>query len=121
MRDIRECSGPWRGLWTQDDIRGAMAMRLRFDDCSITGEGSDNDGPFSLAGSYDPATETVQILKSYRTLAVQYEGSWNGQFVTGVSIIGYPFPLDLGIFEMWPESEEKAMEELMAELAMPAG
>lgn len=115
MRDIRQCSGPWRGLWTQDDIRGTMAMRLTFDGCAIAGSGSDRDGPFLLRGEYDPSAETVQILKAYRTLVVVYEGSWNGKFVNGVSIIGHPVPVDLGTFEMWPESEETSMEALTGE------
>jgi hypothetical protein len=92
-----------------------MAMRMTFDDCCIVGAGSDQDGPFTLSGVYDPGTETVQILKAYPTLLVCYEGSWNGRFINGVSVIGHPIPVDLGTFEMWPESEETTLDQLMGE------
>ncbi|AIE84069.1 hypothetical protein [Fimbriimonas ginsengisoli] len=94
-----------------------MSMRLTFDGCRIAGGGSDNDGPFTLSGTYDPGTETVQLMKAYRILLVSYEGSWNGRFITGVSVIGHPFPFDLGTFEMWPEAEETSLEELIEAVA----
>lgn len=111
MRDIRDCSGPWKGTWVQGNLRGTMRnFRLDFDRNEITGGGNDRHGSFTMRGSYDPATEGVKITKRYWHTKVVYIGIWNGSFVSGHSIIGPAWVGERGIFEMWPEDEEEAIE-----------
>ena len=107
MRDIRDCSGPWKGTWDQGPVRGTMAFSLRFSGDAISGDGTDRDGPFDLAGETDG--ESVYITKVYPWLVVRYDGRWNGTFVAGRSTIGPIAHGDFGTFEMWPEDEEQAL------------
>ena len=85
-------------------------FRLTFSGNDITGGGSDLNGGFSMRGTYDPANEKVTITKRYWHTKVVYHGVWNGSFVSGHSIIGPAWVGERGIFEMWPEDEEEAIE-----------
>ncbi len=107
MRDIRDCSGPWKGTWIQRDLRGTMAFSLRFAGDAISGGGDDRDGPFSMEGELDG--DRVYLLKRYPWLIVRYDGVWNGTFVSGRSTIGPLTHGEFGTFEMWPEDEETTL------------
>lgn len=107
MRDIRACSGPWKGIWTQGAVRGTMhAFRLRFSGDAISGDGQDLDGPFMMEGTVDPTGTHVDLAKRYWHTGVRYIGTWNGSFIAGESIIGSADDNDRGTFEMWPEGED---------------
>ena len=115
-RDIRDLSGPWKGLWVQRDVRGTMhQFRLAFDGDAITGGGQDRSGTFTMRGEYIPAGDRVVITKRYWHCKVRYEGVWNGSFVAGTSIIGPAWTRERGTFEMWPEDEEETFETAVAE------
>lgn len=118
MRDIRDCSGPWAGIWTQRTVRGTMhGFRLEFQGDVISGEGTDRDGPFVMRGKTDG--EAVHLVKAYPWLIVRYNGRWNGAFVAGTSTIGPVQQGERGTFEMWPEDEEAAVTETEAERREP--
>ena len=109
MRDIRDCSGPWKGTWVQRDVRGTMrAFRLSFVGNAISGGGEDRDGEFTTQGEVDG--DRVYLLKAYPWLLVRYDGVWNGSFVAGRSTIGPLAHGEFGAFEMWPEDEETTFE-----------
>ena len=108
MRDIRDCSGPWKGTWVQGEVRGTMAFSLLFIGDRITGGGTDLDGPFTMDGEVE--ADQVYLVKSYPWLIVRYDGRWNGAFVAGRSTIGPLAHGEFGSFEMWPEDEELALE-----------
>ncbi len=114
MRDIRDCSGPWKGTWVQRDQRGTMAFSLLFVGDLVTGGGTDRDGPFTMAGKIDG--DFVFLAKSYPWLSVRYNGRWNGTFAAGRSIIGPTAHREFGTFEMWPEDEETGIETAEMEL-----
>ena len=120
MSDLYEKSGPWRGRWTQLKLRAAGTMRLHltFEGPDIRGGGSDSSGPFTMDGSFDADTNEVAITKSYSFLTVLYRGRWDGVMIAGTSsIVGNQF-FDTGEFEMWPESGELSIGEMMREEAV---
>ena len=109
MRDIRDCSGSWKGTWVQRAVRGTMhQFRLVFAGNAITGGGQDRSGAFKMHG--EVAGDAVRITKRYWHTKVVYEGVWNGSFVAGASIIGPAWIGERGTFEMWPEDEEETFE-----------
>ena len=108
MRDIRDCSGPWKGTWDQRAVRGTMAFSLLFVGDLVTGGGTDRDGPFTMTGEVDG--DAIFLVKSYPWLDVRYDGRWNGSFVAGRSTIGPLAHGEFGSYEMWPEDEETAIE-----------
>jgi hypothetical protein len=108
VRDIRDCSGPWKGTWVQGKVRGTMAFSLLFIGNRISGRGTDMDGPFTMDGEVE--SDQVYLVKSYPWLIVRYDGRWNGTFVAGRSTIGPLAHGEFGSFEMWPEDEEEAIE-----------
>ncbi len=85
-----------------------MAFSLLFLGDSITGGGTDRDGPFSMTGEVDG--DRVYLVKAYPWLFVRYDGVWNGAFVAGRSTIGPMAHGEFGSFEMWPEDEEARIE-----------
>lgn len=93
-----------------------MAFSLHFLGDRITGGGTDRDGPFEIEGETDGVQ--VYLIKSYPWLVVRYDGRWNGAYVTGRSTIGPLLHGEFGSFEIWPESEEEAIES--ARFAEPA-
>lgn len=118
MRSLEECSGPWVGHWIQADLRGSMRMRLHFAGGAINGSGMDGDGPFRLSGRYDPEDAFAFIDKAYAMLNVQYRGQWDGQMISGHSVITAPGFYDTGEFEIWPESDTDSLRfEQTAQLA----
>lgn len=85
-----------------------MAFSLHFSGNTISGGGSDRDGPFTMKGELDG--DSVYLIKAYPWLIVNYDGRWNGSFVAGRSTIGPLAHGEVGTFEMWPEDEEQAIE-----------
>lgn len=117
MRDLRECSGPWKGLWVQRGVRGTMSLRLTISDTRIVGSGRDTHGRFTIVGAYLPRLGRVVLRKRYIVRRAVYRGVWNGSFISGVATVGF-FPFhDTGTFELWPESEEATIESLASATA----
>ena len=114
-RDIRDCSGPWKGTWVQRDVRGTMhGFRLEFTGDLISGGGHDRSGTFAMSGKVEG--DHVVITKRYWHTKVVYDGVWNGSFVAGTSIIGPKWVGERGSFEMWPEDEETALDATTTEI-----
>ncbi len=154
-------SGPWSGWSIQDGFR--LSERLIFkisrsNSCcdggrnfaaadferheaiefaatqiTIIATGTDVDGEFEMAGTFDPLTNEVLMIRRYTRapknpsqvgFPFTYEGRWNGYCIFGA----WSSPSDpdtCGPFEMWPESqgeiEELSLDELLASGPLPAG
>lgn len=116
MRDLRDCSGPWSGFWIQEFDRGTMKLRLVIDGERIFGGGADEIGEFSIAGNYWPRTEGVKLMKRYWSHTVEYNGSWDGSMISGQWRIRSRKGVysDAGGFDLWPDSEEEAIDAFTA-------
>ncbi len=112
MRDLRDCSGPWSGFWIQELIRGTMKLRLYISGEIVSGEGEDELGGFVVHGNYWPATEAVKFRKRYPTHDVEYNGTWDGAMISGLWRIRARKGVyaDKGGFDIWPDTEEEAIE-----------
>lgn len=127
VRPLDGLSGSWVGWWIQWGKRGHMRLRLVFADGRVTGNGSDESGSFTVAGTY--RADGARLVKGYATHQVHYDGRWDGASLAGPWVIRYEFGTDRGEFEMWPESEGLTVEEILARAdeaieereALPAG
>jgi len=86
-----------------------MDLDLSFANGNMTGSGSDNIGPFSITGRYDPANQECYWTKSYLDAHdVFYRGFREGKGIWGTWEIGI---FGRGGFHIWPlhsgESEEQ--------------
>ena len=86
-----------------------MDLDLSFANGNMTGSGSDNIGPFSIKGRYDPANQECYWTKSYLGAHdVFYRGFREGKGIWGTWEIGI---FGRGGFHIWPlhsgESEEQ--------------
>ena len=128
MRNLAECSGAWTGFWIQGPTRGWMRIDMTIRNDRLLGDGSDQSGSFKMFGTYDLATDVVQIDKNYPWVFVEYTGKWDGQMIAGQWKLSMPdditeddFEADMpgtGVFEMWPldgEAEELSLKNLMEE------
>ncbi|MFQ3587092.1 MAG: hypothetical protein SNJ74_00340 [Fimbriimonadaceae bacterium] len=119
MKDLMSLSGPWTGLSIQHKRRLTERMQLRLGDNRIHGTGSDVDGDFVVDGTYDPATESVHIVRRYTrvtwpvygaTFALyDYRGTWDGQMISGNWRQRDEYT-NGGPFEMWPDREQDQQE-----------
>lgn len=94
-------SGMWDGFWVQEEWgrQPMTAFALRFANGTVTGEGRDVIGRFSVAGTYNETTGEIRLVKQYiGKHAVLYmgrpdgEGSIQGTWHTGPDNSG-PFLL----------------------------
>jgi hypothetical protein len=94
-------SGPWTGFYNHrpgDNHR--MDLRLEFRSGRMTGDGTDDIGPFIITGQYDEATLECSWTKSYVSAHdVQYRGFREGKGIWGTWEIGKQFR---GGFQIWP-------------------
>ncbi len=86
-----------------------MDLDLTFANGNMTGSGSDNIGPFSIKGRYDPGNQECYWTKSYLGAHdVFYRGFREGKGIWGTWEIGI---FGRGGFHIWPlhsaESEEQ--------------
>ena len=127
--DPRFPSGPWTGFFLQYWLPGRHTtdLDLTATDGQLTGTGRDWVGPYTIDGTYDPATGGCEWTKQYvRKHQVRYCGTNEGHGIWGVweiRLLGGLY-LDRGGFHIWPEGSdvseesdqtEKALRELMRE------
>ncbi len=109
-------SGEWEGFYTYEFGPGAqrhwMSFVLRFQDGSITGEGTDDIAFFMWQGSYDTVSLNSIMTKSYPSHKVDYKGNVDENGIWGTWRIRFSH----GGFHIWPkkqnqENEVESMEE----------
>lgn len=120
MRELTSLSGLWTGQSIQEGFRLTEKISLVFHGVSFTGEGTDVDGHFEIAGDYDPSDHAVSIVRTY-VLAPRnpgqvgypfiYIGRWDGYQISGRWMMS-THPAEGGAFEMWPQEEEIAFSEM---------
>lgn len=63
--DKRFPSGLWMGYWMQGFIKGKMQLTLEFIDGTVSGEGTDPVGSFTMKGIYSLKHNMVSMVKQY--------------------------------------------------------
>lgn len=120
-REFTSLSGEWTGQSIQDGFRIMERITLKFSGDSFTGFGTDSDGEFELVGEYDPDDGAVSIVRRYVIAPKNpdqvghpflYIGRWDGYQVSGRWMDSYHLGYG-GPFEMWPQEEEVAIEQMM--------
>jgi hypothetical protein len=106
-RDGRFPSGEWTGFYLQYWIAGRHQtdLNLTWANGTVTGDGTDRVGPFTITGTYDTATGQCEWTKQYRGRhSVAYRGVNDGRGIWGVWEIRQLAGLyvDRGGFHMWP-------------------
>lgn len=77
-----------------------MELQLVFKDGILSGDGTDDIGPFSIQGTYNAATGSARWIKSYTgSHEVHYQGILGG---TGLQGIWKTLPAGQGTFRLWP-------------------
>lgn len=119
MKEFNSLSGPWTGMSIQGGFRLMENLRLTIVKNEISGSGSDVDGEFEIAGTFDPANGAVRLERRYTWVAAgpsdgvgtpyEYSGHWDGAFVSGFWH-QRDYILNNGPFEMWPNREEDQAE-----------
>jgi hypothetical protein len=105
-------SGPWRGYYTyaSSPARHRMDLHLTFKDGHVEGEGTDDVGPFQIAGTYDRESLEVRWTKTYPgSHLVHYRGFREGRGIWGTWHIT---AWSNGGFRIWPaaQGDEAALE-----------
>lgn len=112
-------SGPWIGFYVYGHARQErhrMDLSLTFANGIMSGEGTDDIGPFVIRGRYDAASKECHWTKTYvGAHDVFYEGVREGRGIWGTWQIGEH---DRGGFCIWPlgsgtgdsEAEERKQE-----------
>lgn len=127
MRELTRLSGLWTGQSVQEGFRLTEEITLKFSGDSFTGQGTDVDGVFELAGEYDPGDNAVSIVRTYIVATRNpgqvgypfiYIGRWDGYQIHGRWMMS-THPAEGGTFEMWPQEEEVAIEKMMQEVEEP--
>jgi len=101
----------------QAGFRITEDLQMKFAAGKVTGEGSDEDGEFSMAGTYTTGDEvTMTRVYTYCThgedgvgVPYTYHGKWDGALIYG-NWTQDDEPENGGPFEMWPEREEDIAE-----------
>ncbi len=95
-------SGPWTGFYnyTGPEDRHRMDLHLTFARGQMTGDGSDDIGPFLIKGRYDAVNRECDWVKTYPgSHNVFYRGFRDGQGIWGTWDIP---PFGGGGFHIWP-------------------
>ena len=94
-----------------------MKLGLSFTlDGRISGEGIDDIAPFTIRGTFDPATNAADWTKSYvGAHSVEYRGLYDGRTICG----NWTLEFMSGGFWIWPGAMD-AGETLRAEEEVPA-
>jgi hypothetical protein len=106
--DPRFPSGPWTGFFLQRELPGRhrMELRLTFRHGTLTGEGRDWVGEFTIRGRYDIADGRCYWNKRYKAKHdVYYNGFNEGKGIWGTWEIAATreYPRQHGGFHIWPE------------------
>lgn len=94
-------SGPWIGFYTYvaHNGRHRMDLALEFGNGTITGEGTDDIGPFVVRGRYDAKSKECHWTKTYVGMHdVFYSGFRQGKGIHGTWEVGQA----AGGFKVWP-------------------
>jgi hypothetical protein len=110
-RDARFPSGAWTGFFLQYWIPGRHKtdLELIWRDGTVTGDGQDRAGVFTIDGTYDTATGRCEWTKKYiGRHTVRYRGVNDGHGIWGVWEIRQLGGLyqDRGGFHLWPEGTD---------------
>jgi hypothetical protein len=95
-------SGPWTGFYnyTGPEDRHRMDLHLEFGNGRMTGDGTDDIGPFVIHGGYDTVSRECHWTKTYPgSHDVLYRGFREGTGIWGTWEIP---PWSKGGFHIWP-------------------
>jgi hypothetical protein len=115
-------SGPWIGFYNYFDTapRHRMDLHLTLSQGRMTGEGSDDIGPFLIDGRYDTGTNECHWTKQYvGKHSVFYRGFREGRGIWGT----WELRVYRGGFHIWPlnsGSSEEIAESLEEEKPVDA-
>lgn len=104
--DARFPSGPWAGFWLQKELPGKhwMELNLTFADGTITGDGRDWIGKFTIRGKFDVQTGECHWSKCYPSHDLFYRGFNEGKGIWGTWEFTEPvWCSPTGGFHIWPE------------------
>jgi len=106
-KSLDQESGHWSGSWRQDSREeGRESLDLVFQQGQVLGFGTDNDGDFQYAGTYEE-DGCVLLGKTYTRpnkrvpARMTYRGQWNGRRILG-TWTDDRWPDNAGPFRFWP-------------------
>ncbi len=120
MSDDLFPSGPWTGFYNyRPGDRHRMDLDLTFANGALTGQGSDDIGPFLVRGGYDSASLECHWTKTYvGAHDVFYRGFREGKGIWGTWEIAI---FSRGGFHIWPRAAGEGAEQTeSAEQPQPA-
>ena len=114
-------SGPWSGyyIYSHSEQRHHMRLHLTFSmDGSLSGNGTDDVGPFLIRGVFIQPTQEASWTKSYiGRHSVEYRGLYDGRSICG----DWTLVMSRGGFWIWPSGlSEGIAETVNEELSVPA-
>ena len=109
MSDRLFPSGPWTGFYNYSPKdKHSMELELTFENCALTGDGSDDIGRFLVRGRYDAVCLECHWTKSYiGAHDVFYQGYREGKGIWGkweISLLAH------GGFHIWPRGAAEGEE-----------
>lgn len=114
-------SGPWNGFYTyrgHPDGLHRMGLGLAFVRGHLRGHGSDDIGPFHVAGGYELDSRRCWWVKTYPgSHEVYYRGVQHGRVISGDWALP---PADAGTFRIWPGGAGGLDEEFFLVETAPA-
>jgi hypothetical protein len=102
-------SGPWIGFYSYSAAgrRHRMDLHLTFALGKMTGDGSDDVGPFRIQGTYDTTNHECNWIKQYiGRHSVSYRGFREGKGIWGT----WQLSRVRGGFHIWPLNSSSAEE-----------
>ena len=123
VSDPRFPSGPWTGFFLQFWLPGRQRtdVSMTCEGGVLTGTGRDRVGPYTVDGTYDPATGRCEWTKQYvGKHRVAYRGVNNGRGIWGVweiRLLGGLYR-DRGGFHLWPAGTDVSEESDRTERAV---
>jgi hypothetical protein len=118
-------NGPWTGFFLQYWLpgRNRTEVAMAFENGTLTGAGTDRVGPYTVDGTYNPATGECEWTKQYiGKHTVAYRGVNDGRGIWGVweiRILGGLYQ-DRGGFHLWPAGTDVSEESDSTEQAVVA-
>ena len=103
-------SGPWTGFYNygRSTRKHRMDLSLSFTDAKISGDGSDDIGPFVVTGRFDGTNGECYWTKSYiGGHDVCYRGFREGKGIWGL----WELPNEAGGFHIWPLGQEEGEQD----------
>jgi hypothetical protein len=118
--DSRFPSGKWIGFFLDRRIPGrhSMELTLTFSVGTMTGDGRDRVGTFTIDGKYEVADGKCEFVKRYvKAHAIDYRGFNEGKGIWGtweLRQLGFVFT---GGFHIWPEGMADPTQPVLEEEA----